>query len=80
LRRPALGGKEPSLTVAAGLEHRLNQAQHAAVSYALGHQREKFLVLNRAERTSDTLPTVTSMAIPSGYELSGHAIRWRVKS
>src|ERR1700746_3833136 len=36
---PRSVGKSPPLTITASLEHRLNQAQHAAVGYALGHQR-----------------------------------------
>jgi site-specific DNA recombinase len=39
LRSPALGWKEPPLTVAASLEHRPKQAQHAAIGYTLGDQR-----------------------------------------
>ncbi|MBV8772124.1 MAG: type II toxin-antitoxin system PemK/MazF family toxin, partial [Deltaproteobacteria bacterium] len=35
LRSPTLGWKEPSMTIASSLEHRPNQTQHAAVSYAL---------------------------------------------
>jgi hypothetical protein len=56
--------------------------QHACVQPLLDKPHDAPIrnpVVDGIERTSDTLPTVTSTAIPSGYELSGHAIRWRVK-
>ena len=40
LRSPALRWKQPPFAIASGLEHRLNQAQHPAIGYSLGHQRE----------------------------------------
>src|SRR6516225_2052275 len=49
LRSPALGWKEPSLTITAGREERPNKAQQAAVGYALSHQREKMLVVDPPE-------------------------------
>jgi len=39
LRSPALRWKEPPFAIAPCLEHPLNQAQHPAVGYSLGHQR-----------------------------------------
>src|SRR5215470_2861420 len=37
LRSPALRWKEPPFAIASGLEHRLDEAQHPAVGYSLGH-------------------------------------------
>jgi len=37
LRSPALRWKEPPFAITSGLEHRLDEAQHPAVGYSLGH-------------------------------------------
>src|SRR5580704_15387240 len=50
LRSPALRWKQPPFAIAAGLEHRLNQAQHPAVGYSLGHQCEQFRMIHRPEK------------------------------
>ena len=53
--------------------------QDARISDPMGQHTQQPLVINRVKRTFDTLPTVTSTAIPSGCGLSGPAIRWRAK-
>src|SRR6266436_4387313 len=53
LRSPALGRKEPPFSVASCLEHCLDQAQHPAVCYSLGYQREEFLVIYGSEKISE---------------------------
>src|SRR5438874_2582524 len=50
---PALGRKEPPFSVASCLEHGLDQAQHPAVCYSLGYQREEFLVIHGSEKISE---------------------------
>jgi site-specific DNA recombinase len=39
LRSPALRRKQPPFAITPRLEHRLDQTQHPAVSYSLGHER-----------------------------------------
>jgi hypothetical protein len=39
-----------AFAITSRLEHRLYQAQHPAVGYSLGHQREQFLLFNRPEK------------------------------
>src|SRR6266478_219469 len=53
LRSAALGGRELPFAVASCLEHCLDQAQHAAVRYSLGYQREEFLVVHGPEKVSE---------------------------
>jgi hypothetical protein len=53
LGSPAFGRKEPPFAVTSCLEHRLNEAKHSAIRYALGDQREQFLVINRPEKISE---------------------------
>src|SRR5467141_1736253 len=53
LRSSALGWKELPLSVASRLEHCLDEAQHSAIRYPLGHQREKFFVIDGPEKVSE---------------------------
>ena len=53
LRSSALGWKELPLSVASRLEHCLDEAQHSAIRYPLGHQREKFFVIDGPEKISE---------------------------
>ena len=53
LRSSALGWKELPLSVASCLEHCLDEAQHSAIRYPLGHQREKFFVIDGPEKVSE---------------------------
>src|SRR5215472_565617 len=50
LRSPALRRKQSPIAVASRLQHRLNQAQHPAVRYPLGHQREQLRVIHGPEK------------------------------
>src|SRR3984957_16243534 len=52
LRSTALGWKELPLSVASRLEHCLDEAQHSAIRYPLGYQREKFFVIYGPEKVS----------------------------
>jgi hypothetical protein len=42
----SLVGNSRPLPIASRLEHRLNQAQHPAIGYSLGHERERFLMFH----------------------------------
>jgi site-specific DNA recombinase len=53
LRSSALGWKELPLSVASRLEHCLDEAQHSAIRYPLGYQREKFFVIYGPEKVSE---------------------------
>jgi hypothetical protein len=53
LRSAALTGKELPFAVASRLEHRLDEAEHAAIRYPLGYQREKLLVIHGPEKVSE---------------------------
>src|SRR5206468_5480953 len=53
LRSAALARQELPLAVASRFEHRLDKAQHAAVSYSLGYQREEFLMVRGPEEVSE---------------------------
>src|SRR6266481_109762 len=53
LRSSALGWKELPLSVASRLEHCLDEAQHSAIRYPLGYQREKFFVIDGPEKVSE---------------------------
>ena len=66
LRSPALARKEPPFPIASCLEHRPNQAQHPAIRYSLGYQREKFLMIHGPEKVSqirihDPLPSALDL-------------------
>jgi site-specific DNA recombinase len=66
LRSPALARKEPPFPIASCLEHRPNQAQHPAIRYSLGYQREKFLMIHGPEKVSqiriqDPLPSALNL-------------------
>jgi hypothetical protein len=59
-------------------EHRLNQAQHAAVGYALGHQREQFLMVDRPEKVfqigiHDPLPPALNLLPDLAHRILGRA-------
>ena len=49
----SLAGKELPFVIASRLEHRLYEAQHAAIGYSLSHQREEFLMVCRPEEVSE---------------------------
>src|SRR4051794_18412333 len=44
----SLGSRRPS-AIASGLQHCLNEAQHSAIGYSLGYEREKFRLIHRPE-------------------------------
>jgi site-specific DNA recombinase len=66
LGSPTLRRKEPPLTVASCLEHRLDQAKPSAVRHALGHQRKELLVVNRPEKI---LQVSVDNPLPSALDL-----------
>src|SRR6266581_1254911 len=49
----ALAGKELPFAVASRFEHRLDEAQHSAVSYSLSYQREEFFMVRGPEEVSE---------------------------
>jgi site-specific DNA recombinase len=49
LRRPAFGGKQPTLSVTARCQHRRDETQHPAIGHPLGHEREEFGVIHGPE-------------------------------
>jgi site-specific DNA recombinase len=49
----ALARKELPFAVASRFEHRLDEAQHAAVGYSLSHQREEFFMVRGPEEVSE---------------------------
>jgi hypothetical protein len=53
LRSAALARKELALSAASRLEHRPDKANHSAIRYLVGHQREKFLVIHGPEKVSE---------------------------
>jgi hypothetical protein len=62
------------------IEPSLNIEQHPRAIGMFTDRPHQQIVLDAVERTLDTLPTITSTAIPNRCGSSGHAIRWRVKS
>src|SRR6516164_9307493 len=50
---PRSVGKSRPWAVASRLEHGPNQAQHPAIRYSRGHQREQFLVIHGPEKVSE---------------------------
>src|SRR6516165_10864925 len=71
LGSPAFGRKEPPLAVASRLEHGPNQAQHPAIRYSLGHEREEFFVIDRPEEVSEV--RVYDPLRPASYLLPNFA-------
>src|SRR5271167_1082986 len=63
LRSPALARKEPPFPIASCLEHRPNQAQHPAIRYSLGYQREKFLMIHRPEKSLRSASKIHSLPL-----------------
>jgi site-specific DNA recombinase len=53
LRSAALARKELPFAVASRFEHRLDEAQHAAVGYSLSHEREEFFMVRGPEEVSE---------------------------
>ena len=63
-----LAWKEPSLTIASSLEHRLNEAKHSTICYSLGYQREELFVIHRPEEVSEIcIPTPTRLVSLSRF-------------
>jgi site-specific DNA recombinase len=56
-----------------------DEPQQHTVAYPFAHDVAQETVVQGPERIFDTLPTVTSTAIPSRCGLSAHAIRWRAR-
>jgi hypothetical protein len=54
LRSAALATKELALSAASRLEHCLDKANHSAIRYLVGYQREEFLVIHGPEKVSET--------------------------
>jgi site-specific DNA recombinase len=56
-----------------------DESQQHSITYPLAHDISQLTMVQGPERTLDTLPTVTSTAIPSRCGLSGRATHWRAK-
>src|SRR5690348_13307930 len=61
------------------VKERANQPEHALIGNPSCQMCHQPIVVNPVEGPVDTLPTITSTAIPSRCGLSGPAIRWRVR-